>query len=362
MLFNRHSAWILGVSLCALMPAIQAETTFAQPRSFILDKDCPAFTSLKKKTNAENLAVGSKQAAIGENKPDGATHALLQLPSGHKWVELTCGHYTDATPASTTAPNTPATAPTNSSQCLPFFDNQDNPVKIKIGNVADITPPAPALNEFDNAVNKACGKPGKVVAPAEFKAMMNANTAVLQRVFAYTQGKVFADRPARTTLATYLDDLTEAWFAVHAFDHIMCGEPEAGGPIGGMHFVGRYEQLQQTGEACRMDNYRQNEVVPGVLYSMGAIMKLPNGGIARSSIKGYGLTLNAEDIVKGATKAFSENPTTKQDSTACILPVSDNGKRFSVVFVRRATGIRTFYPDATPDTREAVCNSPIVLP
>lgn len=366
--FNAYSRWLTGFGLCVAMLPILAETTFPQARSFVLDKTCPAYTSLKKKTNPETLAAGSHQTALGENKPQGASHTLLQLTSGHKWVELRCGHYTDAVantppaPASTSTPTAANASNTTANQCLAFFDTINNPVKIKIGGLADITPPAPPLNEFDHAVNKVCARPGKVVSTVEFKTLMNANNAVLQRVFAYTQGKVFADRPARTTLADYLNDLAEAWFAVHAFDHIMCGEPQAGGPIGGMHFVGRYEQLQQTGEACRMDNYRQNEVIPGVLYSMGAIMKLPDGGLARSSIKGYGLTLNAEDILKGATKAFSDNPTPSQDSTACLLPVSDSGKRFSVVFVRRAAGIRTFYPDGTPNPRDPACRFAVTLP
>ena len=351
----QYSIFPLTLSLLLSTSLAQAEVTFPQPRAFQLDQACSAYTSLKKQNNPEALTVGQSYTAVSENKQPGATHTLLQLQGQRKWVELRCGHYTDAAPEANPTPM----ARGETEACLPFFDNINNPVKLKIGGPVDITPPAPTLNAFDQAVDTVCGQPGKSVSPAEFKALMQQHPDVLQRIQAFTENRVFAERPAKTSSADYLNDLTEAWFAVKAFDHIMCGEPEAGGPIGGMHFIGRYLQLQQSGQACRMANYRQNEVVDGVLYSMGAIMKLANGGVARSSIKGYGLTLNAEDILKAATRAFTEDPTPNTDSTACLLPVSDGGHRFTSVFVRRANGIRTFYPDGSPNPREKVCTQAI---
>jgi hypothetical protein len=337
-----------------------AQFFFSQPREFVLDRSCEAYTSLKKKTNPIALEVGKTYTALGENKQPGGTHAFLKLGGDSKWVELGCGHYVGGSAAESTG-NVPAPPAEATATCLPFFDNENNPVKIKVGGMADITPPAPVLNAFDQAVNTTCGAAGKVVSPEEFKTLLQANPDVLQRLMAFTKQRVYTDRPARESGDAYLADLTEAWFSLKAFDHIFCGQPEAGKAIGGLHFYGRYVQLQQSGEACRMDNYRQNEVVPGVLYSMGAVMKAANGGSARSSIKGYGLTLNAEDILKAATRAFSENPTTSSESTACMLPVTDDGKNFTVVFVRRATGIRTFYPDATPAPNDPACAAPIGL-
>ncbi len=173
---------------------------------------------------------------------------------------------------------------------------------------------------------------------------------------------MFADRPARSDTAGYIDDLAEAWFAVKAFDHIMCGEPGAGrGKIGGMHFHARYLQLQNSGEACLMGNYGQNEVVPGVLYTTGVVMRLADGRVIRDARKGYGLTLGGEDLLKLVTRAFAENPTASGDSSGCLLPVEDDGRSFTAVFVRRAAGIRTFYPDATPQPRDAKCRAAISL-
>ncbi len=261
-----------------------------------------------------------------------------------------CARHHTATPANTGA------------ACLPFFDNVDNPIKINVGGNADITPPTPSLNAFDLAVNNTCGAAGKVVAADEFKDLLRQHPAVLQRLQAFTQNRVYANRPVPASSEAYLQDLSDAWFNLKAFDHIFCGEPKAGSAIGGLHFHGRYVQLQASGAACRMTNFRQNEVVPGVLYSMGVVMKTADGREARSSIKGYGLTLSAEDILKAATRAFAENPTASSESTACLLPLSDDGVNFTTVFVRRANGIRTFYPDATPAKTDPACATTISLP
>jgi hypothetical protein len=350
------AAFCLITALTGLQPAY-AQVFFPQPRDFVLDQPCEAYTSLKKQTNPVTLEVGKTYSALGENKQPGGTHAFIKLDNENKWLDLACGHYADGGAAAPPA-DTPANTDAN---CLPFFDNVDNPVKVNVGGTVDITPPAPALNAFDLAINTTCGAAGKVVTEEEFKTLLRNNPEVLQRIKAFTNHRVYANRPARESTDDYLQDLTDAWFALKAFDHIMCGEPEAGSAIGGLHFHGRYVQLQATGEACRMNNYRQNEVVPGVLYSMGATMKAANGGIARSSIKGYGLTLSAEDILKVATRAFAANPTNSSESTACLLPVADDGVNFSSVFVRRAAGIRTFYPDATPASNDPKCEAAIDL-
>lgn len=332
-----------------------AQVTFSQPTGFTVEQPCTAYTSLRNKTYPVPLEIGVTYTALAENRQPNPTHVLLRLGSENKWAELSCGHYASGTL------NTPLAPPAdNTAQCLPFFDNENNPVAVKFGGTVDITPPAPALNAFDQAIDATCGPAGKVVSREEFKTLMRNHPDVLARIKAFTHNSVFANRP-QTSSEDYLQDLTDAWFNIHAFDHIMCGEPGADGKIGGLHFHGRYLQLQQTGEACRMNNYRQNEVVPGVLYTMGVAMKGADGKIYRHATKGYGLTMNAEDILKAATRAFAENPTSSRDSTACMLPMADDGKTFTAVFVRRINGIRTFYPDGTPAPNDPRCVQPVNL-
>lgn len=353
MKINVWGASLIAVLFSVSVLPVAAQMTFPQPRNFVVDQACSAYTSLKKSSEPLALTPSTPYRALAENKANDATHALLQLPEGQRWVALSCGHYADNVQAPTAAP--PGTA---TDSCLPFFDNTDNPLKLKGNTSADITPVAPTLDAFDLAINQTCGAVGKAVSETEFKTLLQNHQNVLTDLMAFTGGKVFAQRPAHTDPTAYLNDLTEAWFSLKAFDHIFCGELD-GGKIGGLHFHGRYLQLQESGAACRMDNYRQNEVVPGVIYTMGVTLKTADGNLARHATKGYGLTLSASDMLKVVTRAFAENPSSGKDSTACLLPITDDAKSFTTVFVRRAAGIRTFYPDATPAHDDPACQAAI---
>jgi hypothetical protein len=339
---------------------LSAQVFFPGEIGFILDKPCNAYTSFKKQTQPIALRPGETYIALGQNKHPGGSHAFLKIGGQRKWVDLSCGHYDKGRVNSVATSSSQAET---KHECLPFFDDIDNPTprKLGVGGHADITPPPPAIEAFGHAVNATCGSAGKVVSREEFKAMMRSHPDVLNRLKRFTKHRVFADRPARESMEHYLEDLTEAWFSVKAFDHIMCGEPKEGGKIGGLHFHGRYLQLQQSGEACRLKNYHRNEVVSGVIYSMGVRMRTAHGGYAVSPIKGYGLTLSAEDIMQVVTRAFSENPTSSNRSEGCLLPLSDDGYEFDTVFVRRNNGIRTFFPDATPNPDDFACKAAISL-
>lgn len=356
---------MLALFAIAIALPASAQDFFPAPRDFVIDKACDATRAIRSKSDATPLEVGKSYPARGTNKPNNPTHAFIRVEGREKWVDLDCGHFADAgsparpAPGAETRPSGGALAPQLG--CLPFFDTVDNPEPLGFGGRVDITPPPPALNAFDQAVNAACGAPGKVVSPDEFKRMMRGQGAVLERIKAFTGGKVYANRPAAASTDAYLEDLTDAWFEIGGFDHIFCGEPKPN-KVDGLHFAGRYLQLQQSGDACRIENFRKNEVVPGVIYTMGARMRTASGRFARSEVKGYGLTMSAEDILKIATRAFSENPTSSSSSKGCVLSVTDDGKQFKTVFVRRRSGIRTFFPDATPNQggqEDPFCAAPI---
>lgn len=234
---------------------------------------------------------------------------------------------------------------------VPFFDSINNPVSgLAFGSPADVTPVAPTLNSFDNAVNNLCGAPGTVVTRSGFQTLMNNNPTVLANIKSYVGGFLVA---GRTSDSLFLSDLTDVWFNAVGFDHVLCGEPVQGGSIGGLHFVGRYVQLQNDGLAGRKaSNSFNEEVVPGAIYTVGAIVKV-GSGTAQSNIKGYGYTLNAEDILKIGALAYKKNPNTSSTNQACSWTTTDDGKTFQSVFVRRSGGIRTFYPDATPSGNPA---------
>ena len=324
-----------------------AQAFFDSPREFTITQSCNATTSIRRGNNPTPVNPGETYTAFGENRRSAGTHAYIEIDGQRKWVDLTCGNYGDTIVIDSRPVD---------DDLLPFFDDLDNPVEVGFGGLADITPPPPQLNEFDRDIGNICGIPGDEASSQDFIDVMNDHPDVLSRIRESIGGEVYANRPTPTTDEEFLEDLTDAWFASGVgFQHIFCGEPSRGRRIGGLHFAGRYLQLQEQGLAGRVPrNSGREEVDPGVIYTLGVIMKL-DGGTARSNIKGYGYTLSAEDILTIATQAFHDNPSSGSRSQACLLDVEDDGRNFTTVFVRRSDGIRTFYPDATPNNSISDC-------
>lgn len=363
---------IAGRAIAALLlmicTAASAQALFVEPVDFEVQQGCRATRSLKSKSGPL-LNAGDVVVALGENSRTQPTHAYVESSAGRRWLRLSCGEYASAKPPFQDGNNgggggnADASCPQHGggNNCLPFFDALDNPVNVGVGGRQDITPREPRLNAFDQAVVEMCGAPGRITGRTDFVRLMKSHPAVLADLMAYTDGRVFGNRAKASDPDAYLQDLVKAWYDVTAFDHILCGQPGDKGSIGGLHFSGRYQQLQTRHEACRLPNFGRNEVVPGVIYTMGVCMKDARGKWMSHPTKGYGLTLSAEDILKAATRAFAENPTPKTDSVACLLDVEDDQVRFTTVFVRRQSGIRTFYPDATPDSGTKRCKAPLKL-
>lgn len=348
----------LGILLFGLLLAFPIEAwsqaNFVTPGKFKVLKSCQASTAIRNTSGAVDLTVNDIYTAYGENKQDGASHVHLDIDGQRKWASLSCGEYEEKPPFK--KDGTVIVAP---SDCLPFFDNEDNPVDLDPLGRVDVTPAAPEISPFGADVNRICGASGKETSKDEFKNLLRTHQEVLADLMKYTDGKVFGDRPALNDADSYLNDLADAWYALHAFDHIFCGEPKETDKIGGLHYYGRYLQLQESGEACRLPNFGKYEIDPAKgIYTFGVRMKMANGDWAEFGTKGYGLTLSAADILKAVTRAFAENPTS---SDACILDVKDGDIDFNAVFVRRSGGILTFYPDATPSSNDDRCSKPIVL-
>lgn len=328
--------------LNALPSSVWAQTAYKG--TFKLTKSCNATTSMSGK-NPVPLTVNETYAAIGLNKETDPTYAYIKFPGfGQRWVNLSCGKLSGGNISNN---DTTSGNPPNNSQSkfLPFFDNVNNPINVAFGGKQDLTPPPPQLNEFDQAVNQLCGNVGTVVSPVQFQQTLKKFPNVLANIKQNVGGYLVAGRNSDTD---FLKDLTDIWFKAKGFDHIFCGEPEAN-KIGGLHFAGRYLDLQNRNLAGRLPNSdNKAEVVAGAVYSFGVVMQNGNRQV-QSPIKGYGYTLNAEEILTIAAKAYKDNPNSGAQSQACLLNITDDGKTFANVFVAKNSGIRTFYPDATPD-------------
>lgn len=233
---------------------------------------------------------------------------------------------------------------------IPFFDSQNNPVPVGFppGKKLDISPPPPILNNFDKAVLKICGPIGTRVKSYKFKRLLSYYPDVVQKLQQATGGQL---RPNRRRKSAFIQDLTNIWFRRKGFEHIFCGEIYNNNDIGGLHFYGRYLQLQNQGIAGRLPhNSQREEVVPGIIYTMGVVLQHKNR-LVRDVIKGYTYVSNAQEILIDVTRIFQLQENTEG---ACIFSVKDQetGKTFPAVFVRGNRGIITFYPDATPKGRQ----------
>ncbi len=358
------------IGLLSFATMAWALATFDPPRQFVATKACSATSSIRSGSGAVAVQAGQTFKALGTNKKKpNATHVQIVVKGKRKWIDITCGDLRFATASKANnkkiaRPATPkAAAPArrpSKSKYRPFFDNRQNPEKIRSGARVDMTPPAPQLDAFDRAVNQLCGALGSKVSPRAFQIMMKAHPGVLKAVQTFTKGKVFGQKKPPSSLDAYLNQLTDAWFSSHGFEHIYCGEPRRG-KIGGLHFWGRYLELQEKQLGGRIaNNASREEALPGAIYAIGVEIEV-GGEVVRSPIKGYSLTLSAADLLKAGTKAFADNPTKSSRNESCILRVQDDGKDFKMVFVRKAKGIRTFFPDATPSASDPACRGVVAI-
>jgi Bacterial EndoU nuclease len=231
----------------------------------------------------------------------------------------------------------------------PFFDSMDNPElhNFPLGVAVDITPPPPDLSPFDRDILQVCGHLGDRVQIEDFKALLTAYPEILQQIQIAVNGEIF---PGRNTATEFLADLTEIWFKRDGFEHIFCGSIESG-QLKGMHYVGRYLQLQEQGLAGKLPyNQQQEETIEGAVYTLGVLLRYGDRTIIDRRT-GYALVTDAAELLIAATQAFK---TKSRARTVCTFAVvdADSGHTYPAVFVKEDNAIVTFYPDVTPTDRQ----------
>lgn len=348
----------LGLAIVLLgitpFPSIKVAYTQVPPSgTFTVTRPCEAPRAINGR-NPGNIRVskGQRYEAVGFNSSE-QKFIQIKVPGAtpeRRWVSASCGTFE---PTDTSSQPVPGNQPTPSDTALlPFFDELDNKEvhRIPAGVPADITPPPPVLSEFDQAVLNTCGPIGSKVKASAFRQLMEEHEDVLRQVKDAVGGELL---PGRDTDAEFLDDLTTVWSSREGFEHIFCGELEGPTKIGGLHFFGRYLQLQEQGIGGRLPkNQQKEEVIPGSVYTLGVRIK-KDGQTWEDDIKGYALLSDATELLFDATKAFKAQGNAQG---ACILPVLDDetGRSFKAVFVKGSAqgadrdAIITFYPDATP--------------
>jgi hypothetical protein len=249
----------------------------------------------------------------------------------------------------------PSTATQNNVELQPFFDraSQSEQLRSPVGRSVDATPRLPPLNKFDQSVLAICGEFGARVDPVDVRQLFNQSPAVVKQIKQAVDGEIFA---GRSRPSEFLDDLVQIWTENHAFSHIFCGEMK-GERIGGLHYVGRYAQLQQQGKAGRLpDNQSEEEVLEGAIYTVGIELQA-RGRVLRDRKKGYAYPSDAAELLEDGTWAFKQFQPGHTDGTrSCLYSVNDpDASPFDMVFVKTDRAIVTLYPDATPPDNQPRC-------
>ena len=306
---------------------------------FVAERRCPAMDSIRRATNpgAVETVPGQRYPVRGLNK-EGGDFVQVDIPGAApaaRWVDRACGELLRGAERKEPAQPKPDD---RASVFLPFFDEDDRP--------NDPTPRPPRLGPFDRAVLKVCGSWGARPSEAEFRAMLDepAQAAEVERIHQALGGSVLG--PPRGP-ERFKDELARAWFAEDGFRHVFCGEP-AGNTIGGLHFRGRYLQMQQEGWGG-LATFFFNDTATTEIYTVGVSFRGPRGQRRTACFKGYALNLDAADMMIEATKALKLLLPRSSGKTMCLHRVAKPGDpAYHVVFVIKSGAVRTFYPDASP--------------
>lgn len=346
-LITNASATPVATAIVLVLGTPSAMASVPAKGYFIASEPCPANHRIRG-TNPEEvrLNVGQVYESLERNKRDGP-YLRIRIPGAQpakRWVELRCGIWKsyDCLPRIVAAEG-----PAPDRLFRPFFDDQDQRVRVDFpkNTLQDISPLPPSLSPFGARVLETCGEFGQTVPREAFQSLLADVSAdeLLDRMRNEVGCNAFAD----CSRDAIVDALTDIWFKAEGFEHIFCGKP---GPerLDGLHFHGRYLQMQENGWGgpLAVDRGRE-EIVPGVIYSLGT-QHAWNGRVVDTPIKGYGYTLSATDLIVHGTRAYLQvGPAVTK--TACIytVPASEEAPSFQAVYVGLDGGVLTFYPDAT---------------
>jgi hypothetical protein len=333
-----HIARATTIVLWLLAGAAPAAAFFEISGVFVADERCQALDSIRRETNPGNIVTVPSQSytARALNREDG-DWVFVDVPGAsppRRWVNTACGELFQSD-----TPPRPAPAPAPSAELRPFFDDRDD-------GPGDPTPRAPTLGAFDRAMLDVCGDWGSNPRAAAFRAVLDRPqlAADVERILKALSGAVTGE--ARD-LARFKDELTTAWFDEQGFRHIFCGEP-SGGNLGGLHFAGRYLEMQEKGWGGLADRCNTTEIAPPI-YTFGVRYRIARGGLREACPKGYPLDLDASGILIEATRALKAMLPKASGKAMCLHRVATAGKPdYLAVFVIKNSAVRTFYPDASP--------------
>ena len=230
----------------------------------------------------------------------------------------------------------------NVDKCMQFFDSDPS---------THAQPEAPSLERFGKSILRACGPIRGCVSEREFEALICDHLDELDK-FLPKKWKNFS-RPE------IVAKLKQIWFKHNGFNHVFCGEWEDR-TINGLHYRGRYLQLQTENTACYTKS-SDEEILDDHIYTIGVTSA---DGANTHSKKGYALQQSATELFILGISAFEKciqdegdwKPyKTTFDKSFYIKSLSAEAEIHYRVICKATTpndattyGILTIYPDVTP--------------
>jgi hypothetical protein len=338
------SCFLIAVAAAAfsIVSGSAAEASYPIEARFTAEQACPAFQSFRRGTNPGGvvLQIAQDYPAVALNR-EGGDQVLLEIAGAEpsrRWVGLTCGRLD--TGSVTVAPSAAwfGAEMSGAASFRPFFDRDAS-------GAGDATPLPPELGAFDRAVLDLCGEWGSRPSRTGFRQVLDL-PEIAEDVAAIRDALGSAVRGEALAPARFADELTALWFAEDGFRHVFCGEPGED-RLGGLHFKGRFLQMQERGwgglAACE-----RAEIDPPI-YTIGVEFLTPSGQRELACPKSYSSALDARALFIEATTAFRAQQIHRAGERMCLHRISKPQSRSHyAVLVSRSGAIRTFYPDASP--------------
>ncbi|MBQ4874848.1 MAG: EndoU domain-containing protein [Rickettsiaceae bacterium H1] len=308
--------------------------TTAYSSSFLqVEGACSLYSNLETQENIGDVKSipGKKYKIILSNTRKILQYLNVEVSDAYpknRWIERSCG-----------------TVKTDE-QFMPFFVH-DNPKKNQ--------QTFPTITNFDKTALEQCGYWGKHVRRKDLESLFSGEPLLF--LYEKLNHSVITKN---ADVETFKKELTDIWVKSNGFQHIICGEPghrrnNKNNQLGGLHYVGRYLELQDKNWGGLNTNCkRQNIKFP--VYTIGIDFLTPNGNIHTKCPSGYNYQQSVSDIILKGTKAFKKarknnNFSTNSRNAACTY----NSAGMNYTFVTRNNAIVTFYSNLKPPRNNKDC-------
>lgn len=194
----------------------------------------------------------------------------------------------------------------------------------------------PTTTKFDELALKKCGDWGSAIVKEDLDILFSGK--VLQHLYVNLDKSVITKN---ADIDAFKKELVTVWLQNTAFEHVICGEPTGSHVLGGLHYVGRYLDLQKNHWGGLNDSCAAQEIRDPV-YTIGVDFLNSYGDMTVKCPSGYNWNMNVIDILLEGTKAFKE--ASKNHSTEKFACTYTNENNFHFTFVAKEGAITTFYP------------------